>query len=77
MQCLSELVTEALTLCQANGYKSISFPAIGAGRKNYPVDVVAQTLCEAVLQHLTVHTDSCLESIVFVIDECAPNIYKV
>nr|KAG5699798.1 hypothetical protein BaRGS_013518 [Batillaria attramentaria] len=47
-QTLEQTVTKCLTEASNSGHTSIAFPALGTGNMNYPRDVVARTMMDAV-----------------------------
>ncbi|XP_061194345.1 protein mono-ADP-ribosyltransferase PARP14-like [Saccostrea echinata] len=66
---LQKFMKTCLTEVQNMKFSSIAFPAFGTGNLGYPKDIVADEMCNAVVNFSKDNPDTCLKNVEFVIYE--------
>ncbi|UCE90167.1 MAG: macro domain-containing protein [Pseudomonadota bacterium] len=66
---IEQAVSRSLQLCDLNEWRSIAFPAIGAGSFNVPIDTCAQAFFRTITHFWDARNDSTLEKVVVCLTE--------
>lgn len=68
-QLLRRFILSCLQECENQNMTTIAFPAVGTGSLGYPKEVVAEEMCNVVINFSTENYNTCLEKVLFVIYE--------
>ncbi|XP_062596514.1 protein mono-ADP-ribosyltransferase PARP14-like [Saccostrea cucullata] len=66
---LQKFMQNCLSEAQKRSMSSIAFPALGTGLLNYPIDRVAEEMCNAIVNFSKDNPNTSLENVAFVIHE--------